>query len=83
MHCADHVHSDPADPLNWPSWLKWLVLIQVAWNSLISVGSSAIINPAYVQLSGIYGITPAVASYPSCLNIIGAGLAPFIWASSL
>ncbi len=55
--------NDPADPLNWPMWLKCGVLLQVSLLAALGGINTAIINPAFVPLSEEFGITTVQAGY--------------------
>ncbi|KAJ7187223.1 MFS general substrate transporter [Mycena filopes] len=71
--------SDPSDPLNFPQWLKILVLLQVSF--LVGLGplNQAVINPAYVPLAAHFHITTVVASYQTTIAIAFVGVGSFLW----
>ena len=59
--------NDPADPLNWPMWMKCGVLLQVSLLAGLGGLNTAIINPAYVPLAKEFGITTVRAGYQTCV----------------
>ncbi|KAL1840429.1 hypothetical protein VTK73DRAFT_3759 [Phialemonium thermophilum] len=67
------------DPLNWPQWLKWLVLIQVSFLAFLGPFNSAVVNPALVPLSKLFHIPPSNASYQTTTVIISVGISPLLW----
>ncbi|PVH78809.1 MFS general substrate transporter [Cadophora sp. DSE1049] len=67
------------DPLNWPSWLKWAVLIQVGFMAFLGPYNAALINPSLVLLSEAMNVTTQKAAYSTTTGIIIGGISPFIW----
>ncbi|KUJ22913.1 MFS general substrate transporter [Mollisia scopiformis] len=67
------------DPLNWPSWLKWAVLIQVGFMAFLGPYNSALINPSLVLLSNAINVSSKTAAYTTTTSIILGGISPFIW----
>ena len=64
---------DPNDPLNWPTWLKWLILCQVSFAAAQTPFCSAIIIPAFKDFSLDYGITlNKAASFVSVAVMLNA-----------
>lgn len=70
----------PPDPLNWPSWLKLAVLIQVSFLAFLGPFCQAVINSAFVPLSEAMHISITVASYNTTIAIVFAGVFPLIWS---
>ncbi|KAK6614185.1 MFS multidrug transporter [Botrytis cinerea] len=68
------------DPLNWPTWLKWAVLIQVGYMAFLGPYNAALVNPSLVLLSDALDVSPKVASYSTTTAIIMGGVSPFIYA---
>ncbi|EHL02083.1 putative Uncharacterized transporter [Glarea lozoyensis 74030] len=68
------------DPLNWPSWLKWAVLIQVGVMAFLGPYNAALINPSLNLLAKAMHVDPKTAVYSTTTGIIMGGLSPFIWA---
>ncbi|KAK3937835.1 major facilitator superfamily domain, general substrate transporter [Diplogelasinospora grovesii] len=68
------------DPLNWPAWLKWLVLLQVSFLALLGTFNSSVVNPALVPLAKLFGIPVGSAPLQTTSVIITVGLAPLLWA---
>ncbi|CZT11860.1 related to HOL1 protein [Rhynchosporium agropyri] len=66
------------DPLNWPSWLKWAVLIQVGFMAFLGPYNAALINPSLVLLSEAMHVSRQTAAYSTTTGIIAGGLSPFI-----
>ncbi|KAF8188828.1 major facilitator superfamily domain-containing protein [Mycena galopus ATCC 62051] len=67
------------DPLNWPSWLKWAVLLQVGFFAFLGPFNSAVVNPSLVLLADGLGVDSTTASYTTTCAIIAGGLTPFIF----
>ncbi|TVY32332.1 putative transporter [Lachnellula occidentalis] len=66
------------DPLNWPTWLKWTVLIQVGFMAFLGIYTSALINPSLVLLSEALNVDSKTAAYSTTTAIIVGGVSPFI-----
>ncbi|CAK7237905.1 hypothetical protein SBRCBS47491_010200 [Sporothrix bragantina] len=71
--------NDPHDPLNWPSWIKFCILLQVCLLAALGTLNTAIINPAYGPLSEEFGISKVRASYQTTIVIALNGVGPLIW----
>ncbi|KIW90026.1 uncharacterized protein Z519_09456 [Cladophialophora bantiana CBS 173.52] len=67
------------DPLNWPSWLKWLVLIQASFLAMLGPFNSAVVNPALVPLAKLFHIPVSQAPYQTTSVIISVGISPLFW----
>ncbi|RFU32211.1 hypothetical protein B7463_g4124, partial [Scytalidium lignicola] len=67
------------DPLNWPYWLKWLVLLQVSFLTFLGPFNSAVVNPALVSIAKTFHITPQAASYQTTAVIVSVGVSPLLW----
>ncbi|KAF9061182.1 major facilitator superfamily domain-containing protein [Rhodocollybia butyracea] len=67
------------DPLNWPLWMKWAVLIQIAIFAFLGPFNSAVVNPSLVLLAASLNVDSTVASYNNTCSIIAGGLSPFIF----
>ncbi|KAJ7468711.1 major facilitator superfamily domain-containing protein [Mycena latifolia] len=67
------------DPLNWPSWLKWAVLLQVGFFAFLGPFNSAVVNPSLVLLADGLHVDSTTASYTTTCAIITGGLTPFIF----
>ena len=64
---------DPNDPLNWPAWLKWLILCQVSFAAAQTPFCAAIVIPAFKDFSRDYGITlNKAASFVSVAVMLNA-----------
>ena len=68
------------DPLNWPSWLKWAVLVQVSFMAFLGPFNAAVVNPSLVLLSKGFHHSVARVTYSTQVAIIFGGVASFIWA---
>jgi len=71
--------TDLGQKQNWPSWLKWLVLLQVSFLALLGPFNSAAINPALVPLANHFHISTVQASYQTTTVIVVVGICPLIW----
>lgn len=70
-----------ADDLqNWPTWLKWAVLIQVGYMAFLGPYNAALVNPSLVLLSDALEVSPKVAAYSTTTAIVMGGVSPFIYA---
>lgn len=67
------------DPLNWPGWMKWTVLIQVGFFAFLGPFNSAVVNPSLVLLADGLHVDSTTASYTTTCAIIVGGLTPFIF----
>ncbi|OAA63411.1 Major facilitator superfamily domain, general substrate transporter [Niveomyces insectorum RCEF 264] len=67
------------DPLNWPHWLKWLVLLQVSFLAMLGPFNSSVVNPAYLPLSKLFHIPVTKAPLQTTTVIITVGVSPLIW----
>ncbi|KAL6246664.1 hypothetical protein RBB50_005971 [Rhinocladiella similis] len=70
---------DPQDPLNWPLWLKIMILVQASLLAAIGGLNTATINPAYGLLAEQFGISTVRASYQTTVCIALNGIAPWLW----
>lgn len=68
------------DPLNWPSWLKWAVLVQVSFMAFLGPFNAAVVNPSLVLLGEAFHKPTNIVVYSTTIVIITGGLASFIWA---
>ncbi|KAF7428915.1 hypothetical protein PC9H_008151 [Pleurotus ostreatus] len=69
----------PYDPLNYPNWLKYLILGQISTLAFLATLNVAIINPAVVPLSEEFGIAPVTATYQTTVAIGTSSLGPLIF----
>lgn len=67
-------HKD--DPLNWPIWARVYIVFMVSSLGFIMQMGSALINPAYVQMSADLDITVEQASYCTTVFILFSGIFP-------
>ncbi|EXJ86634.1 hypothetical protein A1O3_03587 [Capronia epimyces CBS 606.96] len=70
---------DPQDPLNWPMWLKFVILTQTSLLAALGGLNTASINPALVMLAEDFGIGKVRASYQTTVCIALNGIAPWVW----
>ncbi|KIK56938.1 hypothetical protein GYMLUDRAFT_173749, partial [Collybiopsis luxurians FD-317 M1] len=70
---------DPEDPLNWPLSYRIFVLLQASLLSSLGNINTAIINPAYGELSKEFGISTVTASYQTTAAIAMNGIGPFLF----
>ncbi|KAK8203566.1 hypothetical protein M8818_005213 [Zalaria obscura] len=66
--------SHPSDPLNWPKWQRTYVVLTVSVLGFMNQLGSALINPAFVQMSRDLSITVPQASYCTTTFILFSGL---------
>lgn len=64
---------------NWPSWLKWAVLVQVGMMAFLGPYNAALINPSLVLLSKAMKVDAKIAAYSTTTGIIMGGISPFFW----
>ncbi|KAF2102919.1 MFS general substrate transporter [Rhizodiscina lignyota] len=67
------------DPLNWPRWLKWSVLIQVGFMAFLGPFNAAVPNPSLVLLGKAFHRPVEIVTYSTTTSIILGGVSPFIW----
>ncbi|KAJ4496455.1 MFS general substrate transporter [Lentinula lateritia] len=70
---------DPEDPLNWSGLYRTFILLQVSILSALGSYNTAIINPAYNELSAEFGVSIVTASYQTTVTIAVNGLGPFLF----
>jgi multidrug resistance protein len=67
-------HKD--DPLNWPPWQKyWIVMLMSAFTLTAQFGA-ALLNPAFVQVAKDLHVTVEQASYTTTVFILFTGVFP-------
>ncbi|KPV74750.1 uncharacterized protein RHOBADRAFT_53698 [Rhodotorula graminis WP1] len=71
---------DPNDPYNWPSWRKHVLLVQVAFHSMMGAFSAAAVIPSFETFAEHWGISITQASYFVSVPIIFLGVFPLLWA---
>ncbi|OCL02087.1 MFS general substrate transporter [Glonium stellatum] len=67
------------DPLNWPRWLKWTVLLQVSFMAFLGPFNAAVVNPSLVLLGEAFHKPVEIITYSTTTAIIVGGLSAFIW----
>ncbi|CAK7204856.1 hypothetical protein SEUCBS139899_007618 [Sporothrix eucalyptigena] len=67
------------DPLNWPRWMKWMVLLQVSFMALLGPFNAAVPNPSLTLLSKAFKKPVEIVTYSTTTSIITGGLSPFLW----
>ena len=65
---------DPDDPLNWPKWQRIYIALLVSALGFVAQLGSALINPAFVQMSKDLHITVEQASYCTTVFILFGGV---------
>ncbi|KAF9067092.1 MFS general substrate transporter [Rhodocollybia butyracea] len=70
---------DPEDPLNWSGLYRVFLLLQVSVLASLGTYNTAIINPAYNELSAQFGVSVITASYQTTVVIALNGICPFIY----
>ncbi|KAF9463619.1 major facilitator superfamily domain-containing protein [Collybia nuda] len=71
--------TSPFDPLNYPNWLKYALLLQVSFLAFLATFNVAIINPAVVPLAAEFGIPPVIGTYQTSVAIGTAALGPLLF----
>ncbi|KAJ8509294.1 hypothetical protein ONZ45_g8508 [Pleurotus djamor] len=71
--------SSPIDPLNYPQWLKYTILVQVSFLAFLATLNVAIINPAVVPLSEEFGIPHVRATYQTTIAIGASAFGPLVF----
>jgi MFS family permease len=64
----------PDDPLNWPRWLKIYIVLLISLLGFVAQLGSALINPAFVQMSKDLHVTVEQASYCTTVFILFGGV---------
>ncbi|KAI2463288.1 major facilitator superfamily domain-containing protein [Annulohypoxylon bovei var. microspora] len=67
------------DPLNWPIWMKWLVLLQVSFLAMLGPFNSSVVNPALVPLAVLFKVPLGSAPLQTTTAIISVGVAPLFF----
>ncbi|KAL1968408.1 hypothetical protein VTN77DRAFT_1937 [Rasamsonia byssochlamydoides] len=68
------------DPLNWPRWLKWTILVQVSFMAFLGPFNAGVANPSLVLLGEAFHKSTTAISYTTTIAILMGGVASFIWA---
>ncbi|PFH50474.1 hypothetical protein AMATHDRAFT_3957 [Amanita thiersii Skay4041] len=69
----------PFDPLNYPTWLKCAILLQVSILTFLATMNIAIVNPAVVPLSQEFHISHVAATYQATIAIGVSALGPLLF----
>ncbi|KAF5366026.1 hypothetical protein D9758_006737 [Tetrapyrgos nigripes] len=71
--------TSPYDPLNYPNWLKYIILALVSMLAFLATLNVAIINPAVVPLSAEFGIAHVTGTYQTTIAIGTSSLGPLLF----
>jgi DHA1 family multidrug resistance protein-like MFS transporter len=71
---------DPANPQNWTSPTKYLVLLQMAAYSLAVYGATSMYVPSEQAVMEIFHVGPAAAALGLAIYVVGYGVGPLIFA---
>ena len=66
------------DPLNWPLWLKYWIVLLVSAFTLIAQLCAALLNPAFVTMAKDLHVTVEQASYTTTVFILFSGIFPLL-----
>ncbi|KAF4620386.1 hypothetical protein D9613_000961 [Agrocybe pediades] len=69
----------PLDPLNYPNWIKYAILLQVSFLAFLATLNVAIINPAVVPLADEFNIAHVTATYQTTVAIGTSALGPLLF----
>jgi multidrug resistance protein len=67
-------HKD--DPLNWPVWQKYYIIVLMSAFTLMAQLGAAILNPSFVLVAKNLHVTVEQASYTTTLYILFSGIFP-------
>ncbi|KAF2230595.1 MFS general substrate transporter [Viridothelium virens] len=71
--------NDPEDPLNWPSWRKRIVLVQVSLISFLSLFSASLIVPTFVPLGKYLHKDLTDVAYVVSIFTAIISISPLVW----
>lgn len=71
---------DPANPQNWTSARKWLVLAQLAAYSMSVYGASSMYVPGEQGVMERFNVGPTPAALGLAIYVVGYGVGPLLWA---
>ncbi|PRQ71468.1 Major facilitator superfamily domain-containing protein [Rhodotorula toruloides] len=71
---------DPHDPYNWSSWIKHVLLVQVAFHAMMGPFSAAAVIPSFETFVEDFGVSITQASYLVSVPIVFLGFFPLLWA---
>ncbi|KAI0196372.1 MFS multidrug transporter [Astrocystis sublimbata] len=71
---------DPANPYNWPSWMKWLVTLLVSFGGLVTLMSATMIAPALTTISGDLHVNDATTQLTLSIFVLGYAIGPMVLA---
>ena len=67
---------DPNDPLNWPMWFKWFILVQLSFAAFQNSFNSALLIPNFPEIAEYYHVTEQKATYLVSIVVIFNALGP-------
>ncbi|KAH8817481.1 major facilitator superfamily domain-containing protein [Xylogone sp. PMI_703] len=70
---------DPNDPLNWPSWQKYLTYGTICFYSFLSTVNASNFSVAVIQLDGYFHTSNARTSFLICFNTLMLGVGNLFW----
>lgn len=68
--------NDSENPMNWPSWKKWMIIIIISITSTMVTCTSSVVSTAYQGIERDLGISHEVAILGLSLFVLGLGFGP-------
>ncbi|OAL49309.1 MFS general substrate transporter [Pyrenochaeta sp. DS3sAY3a] len=72
--------NDPANPLNWSTWKKAMVILTINYCSTMVYMSASIYTVAQPDISLLFGVSSTVASLGLVTFILGYGIGPLVFS---
>jgi hypothetical protein len=75
------VSEDPANPMNWPAWKKWMNIAIVSWITLITPLASSMFAPGVPQvLKDFHSNSATLATFVVSVYLLGFAFGPMVIA---
>lgn len=71
---------DPANPVNWPAWKKFMLYLTINYCSMTVYMAATIYTVSQTQISEHFGVSTLVSSSGVGFFIIGYGVGPMLWS---
>ncbi|KAI8722696.1 MFS domain-containing protein [Fusarium sp. LHS14.1] len=72
--------SDPANPINWPTWEKALVVLTINFTAFVVYMASAIYTPSQPGVQSEFGVSATASSLGLGLFVVGYGTGSLFWS---
>ncbi|KAF2836718.1 MFS general substrate transporter [Patellaria atrata CBS 101060] len=70
---------DPGNPMNWPTWKKWMITIVLALMTFVITFASSVFSTATMVTAKKFGVSTEVMVLGTSLFVLGFAFGPVIW----